>query len=102
MVAVTNFCSDFNKNIQTTWVTADELAAQVKHVHLSQIKQNKNTAAALHQQCFVMIEQSSSLSQAQKSSSLTKDSDYELNDDGIARSRRRSPHEDGVDAFANN
>ena len=51
-----------------------------------------------------MIVQSSSLGQHdQQSSSLTKKSDHESNDDdGIARLRRRSPHEDGVPAFVNN
>ena len=53
VVAVTNFCSDFNKIIQSTLVTAgDELAAHVKQMHLSQTKKNKNTAAALYQQCL--------------------------------------------------
>ena len=103
VVAVTNFCIHFNMNVHSILLTADdELAAHVKQMHPSQIKQNDNAAVALYQKYLVMIEQSLSLRQQdQQSFPLTKESDYELNDDGIAR-LNRSLHEDSVGAFANN
>ena len=101
VAAITNYCGNLNDNVKSMLVTADDgIAAAIKQMYAKQLKQQSNSGAALYQQCFTMIEQATSLRQhIQQRLLLTKQSDYAVNDDGVATLTRRKNKKGVVDTF---